>query len=91
MTVVEIFSDIFKGYLKPDGEKPFVQGSGRCSSRRTAESGSNKPPELMNAITLAGLKKLPEDSSIFELPVFTFIRAASQAVAERQVNGYILC
>ena len=52
---------MFLGLLETRRRKPFVQGRGRCSSPRTAESGSNKPPELMNAITLASLKKLPQD------------------------------
>jgi hypothetical protein len=64
-------SEVFLGWLKPDGEKSFVQGSGRSSSRQTAESGSNQPPELMNATTLASLKTLPRESRTFELSPFT--------------------
>jgi hypothetical protein len=73
------FYDVFLGCLKPDGEKSFVQGSGRSSSRQTAESGSNQPPELMNATTLASLKTLPRESRTFELSAFTPPEASKAA------------
>jgi hypothetical protein len=65
------FFDVFLGCLKPDGEKSFVPNSARSSSRQTAESGSNQPPELMKATTLASLKTLPRESRTFELSLYT--------------------